>query len=1268
MNSSFDLVNAPLSVPTLLEASAGTGKTYTIQHLVVRLLLERRGESAPYSVDELCLVTFTKDATAELKSRIRRILNVATQTFMTVPETPEGLMGALWSAWVENPTRILTPEVCDGLTGEALKARLAQTVYARLVAARDQFDDIKIRTIHAFCKDLLTEFAFEAGINLEASLEEDVSELILDESEAFLREHIKGIESESERDALLALNANRWTSLYLAMTTLPSAVTDARFLGCSLTHIALNEGVIDENAPVVPVTNTETFFHAYCRTVPQRVRERMREAGLLGYSDLLTELYRVTHAKSALDEAARDRLIATVANTYRCVLVDEFQDTDPIQYAIFKGLFMRAGDTGLLGYDHEDRPHTAPTRSIFFVGDPKQSIYSFRAADLETYFEARDFLVASGGVVKRLDTNWRSSPAMIAATNALFVGSPGQQTFVHPKLQYSPVNAGQTLSGLWKRNDTGWMSLSPLEFWMGEGPVTSTDYKVLGPGAIAEQIAGMINAGSKSLTTPGAIVIQCEPTDPQRKDDPIEVTDVEGSLTRVWVRALEPKDFAVLVRNRARNAELTDAFKAVGLEVKTDEETSIFSTREAQDLYQTLEAVCDSRNAQKVDRYLSSLFFGASAAQFKAWREDEAAWSGVRAEVRSQLEAAHRDWQRVGLARALAPLLYSDDETKTPGVIHRLAQRQGGEASLIHIEHLVDVLNEASQRYKTPDGLMSWFAEQRVKAPTGERFTTRIHGDENRVQIVTVHKSKGLEYPVVFVFGDYSARPTTFKQHVNRYSVDRWAGTGLTGVASPLTTVTALGLTESEGDTVADDEEARRLAYVAVTRAKYRCVVSLPIFYSRAKTITFYFKGFEKSAWAQILFEAEPTLYGVGTEKKGPVAILFDKLKGDARLDAVVEWIAQCQDFLRTERGFSTTAILGSTQVALTPPASASLSTQAASRIPSRWGRKSFSKLTAHGDDAPYRARFGREEKAERLLFDSLDFPRGAAAGTALHELFEVVAPAMQTVLKTETLMPIRSLEAIPDRQAAHSSAARFLTTIEYRLAAHHLLSGPADGESGFDTRAIEAYNMLLNVLTAPITLKAGELPVYLKDVSVKHQAHERNFTFAIPKEKSLQDLLALLSNYGYHFEGLDVLATLKGYMTGAIDLIFFDRRTGWWVLDWKSNQLSENRASYDRAAMDREMSVHHYRLQYLIYWVALKRHIASLKAFGVTDPELLKLGGAVYVFLRGVSEAGNAAPLALPEGAPAWAVGPQVTGLYVDEADERLIDDLMDFFFTTSA
>lgn len=1260
-NTTFNLLSAPLSVPTLLEASAGTGKTYTIQHLVVRFVTERRGEAAPFTVDDLCLVTFTKDATAELKARIRKILNAAALGFSSSPLALEGLMADLFNEWRANPLRLLTPSDVEGKTALEIERLLIETASQRLSAARDAFDDIKIRTIHGFCNDILSDFAFEAGINLDATLEEDLSDFILDESEAFLREVLPNIQAQGDRERLAALSAGSWMSLYLGATTLPSGVTDPRFTGVSLTHIAINGNIIGATTPPVPVTDVVSFYRAYCREVPTRVRNRLREAGLLGYSDLLTELYRVTHSPTALDPSARDRLIETVAQRYRCVMIDEFQDTDPIQYAIFKALFMRMDANGtLLGYDTVETqadPQSNPSRALFFVGDPKQSIYRFRAADLDTYFEARETLLAKGGVVQLLDTNWRSSPKLIDATNHFFTGTNGQRTFVHPKLDYVPVKAGQKREGLWRRNDTGWMSLSPLEVWMGDAPISSTDFTREEPKRIAEQVAALINAGSKDLTEKGTVVIECDAHDPRRKATPITVTTSEGSVETIHVRALEPGDFAVLVRTRSGNADLTAAFDAVGLEVKTDTEQSIFATSEALDLFHTLEAIRESRNTKKVDRYLSSLFKGAQASDFVRWRTDDAAWSVVRAVTRATLEAAHRDWQDWGLARALAPILYSDGPNGEPSLMTQLARQQGGEATLIHIEHLVDVLNEASQRFKTPDGLMSWFADQLVKQPTGDRYTTRVHGDENRVQLVTVHKSKGLEYPIVFLYGDYSAKANARKNQVNRFSSTAWAGVGVT----TLTTVTEISSEESVGDVQSEAEEARRLAYVAITRAKYRCVISMPVF---ATNTTYFFSGFEQSAYANILFAGEPSLFDVTADK--PVADFFKKLKKDEKRAAVMDWMARCREYLEKTRGFTRDVLPAASHVVLPTRVTQSMSAPESHTVYPHWGRKSFSKITAHGDDATYRGRFGQESKDVRLAFDLLDFPRGAAAGTALHELFEVVAPAMQTAMQTEALAPIRDVEEIPERTAAASSTARFLTTIEYRLSSHHLLAGAADGKDGFDLRAIQAYNMLVNVLMAPITLKAGNAPLYLKDLSVRHQAHERTFTFAIPKDRTLKDLLVLLKRHGYSFEGLDAMTTLKGFMTGAIDMMFFDKATGWWVLDWKSNMLSENASGYTRPAMDREMTVHHYRLQYLIYWVALKRHVDSLKAFGVTDPALLKLGGAVYVFLRGVNEVGNAHPQALPPTVSPAAVGPQVPGLYVDQADADLIDALMAFFFPT--
>ncbi|MBS4098251.1 MAG: exodeoxyribonuclease V subunit beta [Sulfuricella sp.] len=1157
----FDVYAAPLDRPTLIEASAGTGKTWAIGGLYVRLILERE-----LAVENILVVTYTKAATAELGARIRRKL--------------VDMLGEL-KGEESGDVFCKTYASCCAVERERAIRRLTQSLRC--------LDDAAIFTIHGFCQRILTEWAFESGMEFDSELLTDEREILGEIIDDFWRREIQPargawvdylVDAGQTPDVWLAeMLPHIGKSAFMALAPLAAgeavgsaeaaldkAYGAARGLwqggredisGVLLEHPGLSQTsykkaslsgwLADFDAwfaasqaplsapdklvkltPAALVAGTKKghtppqhpFFPA-CEILLEALgqlqsafarRLILLKADLLAWCEselperkrarrLISYHDLLNRLAQALDGPHGAHLAALVKKRYPAALIDEFQDTDPVQYRIFHRLY--AGQP-------------AP---VFFVGDPKQAIYGFRGADVYTYLEAyRD--VDSHTTQ---NVNQRSSAGLIAAVNALFAAP---RPFLVEEIGYRPVQASD--------RDLGRLSIpdeedgAALQFRLFP-PAFNKDKEValnkdaanaMAAGATAAEIAWLLSSGA-CLEKGG-----------------------EG-------RPLSGGDIAVLVPAHRQGRQVQEELTKRGVASVRYGQDNVFESNEARELESLLRAVAEPGRDDLVRAALASEALGGEGGALFALRHDQLAGERVFAAFRRY----HELWRDQGFMRFFRAWL--DDNQ----VALRLLRFQDGERRLTNWLHLAELLQVESHQRQGMEALLGWLSRT-LRAPRGdhEAALLRLESDAARVRIVTIHGSKGLEYPVVFCpfLWDgqlWRKNETTFTFHDadhHRPTLD---------LGSPML---------EANRRIAGAErlaEKLRLLYVALTRAQYRCYVTWGNV-----------KGVETAALAWLL-------YGPGGTLVDPVAAMEARFAEMTRAELEVELHA----FAARADGCVSVAPLVGEERSYTPAAEATPALSAANftrSLSAGWRMTSFSALSQgrHSEAPDYDASPARHaEMAPRL--DIFAFPRGAQPGTCLHAIFEQWDFTRRDELALRGWVGETLRAHFIDEKWAPTVARMVQATLDARL----------DRES-----------------------------IRLADVTPSRKLVEMGFSYPLGNLDAPR-LAALLANpaYGVAPEFAAVASQLdfrqmRGYMMGFIDLVF-EAQGQYFIVDYKSNWLGGDLASYAPPALTHAMADAHYYLQYLIYCVALHRYLRIRVADYAYERHF---GGVYYLFLRGIDPA----------------------------------------------
>ncbi len=709
----FDVCGPLPTGVTVLEASAGTGKTFTIAALAARYV----AEGTP--LDQILLVTFTRMATGELRDRVRERL----------VHTEQGLArfqaGAL-------PT--------DGDAVVALLVRGSEEEvherHERLVRAIARFDSATIATTHGFCQEVLGGLGIVGDVETDMTFVEDPADLVEEVvDDLFVRRfHRHGDPQFTREEALRIARA-------------AVANPDAR---------------IEPDG--APESSKEAMRVRFAHVVCKEFERRKRRMSLITYEDLLTRLQDTLAGPGG--DAAAERLQAR----YRVVLVDEFQDTDPVQWDIMRRAF---GGGGV---------------ALVLIGDPKQAIYAFRGADVYAYLKARSAASAEA----TLGTNWRSDQGLIDAYDVMFGGA----TLGHEGIVYRPVVASEA-------NQTPGLSGAPVGAAVRVRVVHRDE-----PGVVRTKGGGYASAPSarehiaRDLAADLVALLS----------SPAQV-EIRASDAPVRREAIRPGHVAVLVRTHRNAALVHQALDAVGVPAVINGAGSVFGTAPARDWLRLLEAL--ERPAA------STRARSASLTPFLGWTAERVACAG-EAEWEEVHRRLHR-WARVLRASGVAALM--ETITRAEGLPGRVLACVDGERTLTDLRHVGQLLHATATAEGVGGAALTAWLRQRIAAAareTGdEERTRRLESDAEAVQVLTIHRSKGLEFPVVYCPdlwepGYIPREPQPVFFHDPAQDDARTIDVGLDGPDW------GRHCRHHEEETRGED---LRLAYVALTRARHQAVV-----------------------------------------------------------------------------------------------------------------------------------------------------------------------------------------------------------------------------------------------------------------------------------------------------------------------------------------------------------------------------------------------------------------------------------------------------------
>ncbi|HBS7723696.1 exodeoxyribonuclease V subunit beta [Klebsiella pneumoniae] len=1137
---SLDPLRLPLIGERLIEASAGTGKTFTIAALYLRLLLGLGGEAAyprAISVEELLVVTFTEAATEELRGRIRsNIHELRIACLRGESDNP------LYSA--------LLAEIAD-------KDDAAKT----LLLAERQMDEAAVFTIHGFCQRMLSLNAFESGMLFEQQLIEDESRLRYQACADFWRRHCYPLTRDiaavihdvwkGPRDLLKSLD--RWLQGEAPQLKSPPAPNEtlaerhqqiiARIDSLKQQwreQVGEIEGVLENsgldrrkfnrgnqgkwmekvNAWAQEETLSYQLPDALEKFAQSFLLERTKAGveppvhplfsaveSLLASSLTLTDLVlaramveirdAVAREKrrrgelgfddmlSRLDEALRgdsgETLASAIRQRFPVAMIDEFQDTDPQQYRIFRRIWRRQPETALL-----------------LIGDPKQAIYAFRGADIFTYMKARGDVAAH----YTLDTNWRSSPGMVGSVNRLF--SLSDNPFMFHEIPFLPVKAAAKNKGLRFTVDAA--DVPAMNVWLMPGDtVGSGDYQTFMAQLCATQIRDWLSAGQRGR----ALLWRGETS-----------------------RPVQASDITVLVRNRLEAAQVREALQTLGIpSVYLSNRDSVFETLEAQELLWLLQAVLAPERENTLRSALATSMFGLTALDIENLNQDEQAWDALVEEFSEYRQI----WRQRGVMPMLRALMTARH------IAENLLATRGGERRLTDILHISELLQEAASQLESEHALVRWLA-QHIAEPDSNAASQqmRLESDKHLVQIVTIHKSKGLEYPLVWL--PFIAR---FRKQDQAFYHDRETFAAVLDLGQD-----EASLELAEAERLAED---LRLLYVALTRAVWHCSLGVAPLSSRKSGNS----DFHLSALGRLLQAGE------AMDAAGLAARLADFCHGDIALQRPGEL-----DLTPWQAPAATIPRLSARELQR--------------RIADDWRVTSYSGLQQHGFS-------GGQDLLPRLDVDAAgvgevveepqltphQFPRGAAPGTFLHSLFE----------------ELDFTQPVPEGWMAE----------KLQL-------------SGFDAQWAP---VLTDWLGGVLKTRLPGPDIALNQLAARDKQVEMAFYLPIAQLLTAERLDALIRQYDPLSADTPPLdfRQVRGMLKGFIDLVF--RHEGrYYLLDYKSNWLGEDREAYTRPAMEQAMRAHRYDLQYQLYSLALHRYLRHRLADYDYDRHF---GGVIYLFLRGM-------------------------------------------------
>lgn len=1159
LNSIFDL---EFTSRMLVEASAGTGKTYTIEGMVVRLLVERS-----VSIENILTVTFTRMATKELKYRILNKLRESVKALESETGTGDEFLKNLYRRY----------------QGDA-------NALENLRHAIQNFDDAHIYTIHGFCQKILHEETLLCGspfelevvqsdpylveavsdfwrsfidensrdaagryyinkiqaladtpeqlasflapllqnrdayiegaesievkryLNSVLSLREEMREVWIQERETILTDlfqsNISGMTENTVRKQAEKIdlffsdnhftsddfpNLHKWNSTYLGEdANLTSKGTQKP--GHPFFDIAGKYLTLLGEMPKV----SSTFIRYSTEQILNQRDTLIKRTSSYTYDDLL---YQVRNALRR--NRTGDALAHVLREKYPVALVDEFQDTDPVQYEIFDRIY----------------PKSADDTSLLIIGDPKQAIYGFRGADIYAYLRARRGAESSQHYT--LERNFRSTARLIEGVNQLFTHT--EDSFVEEQIRFLPSKAGLKNPGDAYNVDGD--NPSPIQIFYKPGIENVDTVKRTLFGETARQVADLIAQGNR-----GEVIL-------------------EGSN-------LTGGDIAILIGENRDAETLKELLKEEGVDAVTYSRQNVFETSQADILLRFMEAVLEPTHPGYLHNLLVSGFLGSEISHLYSVRQDDHQMQILKENLLEMKDL----WEKKGFYTAFRKMMMEQ------GGLRNLSAFYNSERIITNLYQLAE-LSAFAERDDQLDGpsLVHWLQRQIRDAGNNQEDTLRLESDRDLVKISTIHNSKGLEFPVVFCPSLWHAKQVSrmpdgiVDYHDPEKNFERVLNIDQDDSRSRMRAYHR-NLLERVAEEV-------RKTYVAITRAKYECRI---LWGATQNTI---YSGLSASLFGRQRIEevisTKKNLNNLADTDESFFADTFKKLA------------QQHPDLI------SFSVIEASESVSRSSAAAETDSVQKKEwNGPAffRHGRAlySFSSLVhheSHMKDEPDRdqlvARYIEIPEASPKTFDIFSFPKGASAGTLIHELFEHEKFDFRNGDSGKNTLSVKE------------------TVLQY----------------GLDERWIP---VLLEMTDQVCGAVVEDLNLF--EIAPDQQLRELEFHLAV-HDPNMDAIYSIIRD-GKPADGTPP-DSLRGYLKGFIDLIV-EQSGKYYIIDYKSNYLGDSPADYSRENLRESVLSAGYDLQYSFYTMALTTILRDrVDNFDYTRD----FGGVAYLYIRGMKK-----------------------------------------------
>jgi len=1175
--TSLNPLTLPLQGTHLIEASAGTGKTFTIAALYVRLILGHE-IAKPLTPKEILVVTFTDAATEELRDRIRSRLSKSAQYFREQigdKEADDFLIDLRKSCDAKNLNRNMCAKYLE--------------------VAANYMDEAAVFTIHSWCNRMLQQHAFDSGSPFKQDVNTDDAELLNNVIRDYWRVHFYGldknqcdfivkhlakspddfsgqiqgllketealkldnfqmefadifeewIEWKKENDDFENIAKESWKNDFESINKLLNQASLDSWLNgnkykkntfdnkrneinnwaiknqsCDLKEIAkfgldkLTNGLVNAHQnkasqfhflafPAIDdFVNHGDLEHAgeivkniklhAIKWIRNRYAQEKKKLSRVTFDDMLSNLDNSLQGENAT------RLGEVIRNQYPVALIDEFQDTDPIQYRIFSTVYQNQSST-----------------SCFLIGDPKQAIYSFRGADIYTYLKAHQATKKENH--HTLKTNFRSTQALIDALNQLFsqaeknpqgaflFGNTGNNN----PLPYVPVEANGLDDNLHINNQAA----PALTFWTWQEDKISIEF-------YREKIA--------KVTASEIVKLLADET--------------AGFQSKTGFKKLELKDIAILVRTGKEAKIIRRELSRRNLKsVYLSEQDSIYDTDEAGDVLIWLEAMANPRDEGKVRAAVSTGTLNFSTEELYSLTLDDGQWE-IHLE---RFQTYQTRWQESGILPALRLLIHDY------GLHLNSKDDDESERKLTNVLHLAELLQQHSSKIEGEEALIHHFAQllESENQRSAKNNIIRLESDSNLIQIITIHKSKGLEYPLVFLPFVSDVREISHKENYFKYHDEE------------KNLCIDLDKTEDNKKHQIKEQlqEDLRILYVALTRAKYAC-------------------------WLGIASTNRLAQSAIGHLIGGSISNLKN-VKGDCNSIEIVTLPEPTNDSFISQTEYDSKGSVRASTV----------------NTRENWWAASYSALKRD-----YKKQRGESTEAatvQEYVWSSEDnniefsvetsnnadlygLPKGAKPGVLLHALFE---------------------------QCGNDGFAHAHKNEKWRKdAIDKIFTGNL-----WDEKRDVICNALPKWLEMPLVQNARFI-----DLEKSQYQTELEFLIGVGSV-NVATLDSLIKQFVFSGETRPSLPEnqLNGYLKGFIDLVFCHDNK-YYVVDYKSDYLGNSQEDYSESKIKKTMLDKRFDLQYSLYLLALHR-LLKLRLGHSYDYDK-HIGGAIYVFLRANAKISN--------------------------------------------